>query len=41
MFHKKMGFCIKEYEQKVNEVSVCLNYDGRGGNRVVFEKWLN
>jgi ribosomal protein S18 acetylase RimI-like enzyme len=37
-FHKKMGFKIVEGDTLVNEVSVHLNYDGEGGDRVLFIK---
>lgn len=37
-FHSRMGFNIEPQEQEFEGVPVCLNYDGRGGNRVVFKK---
>ena len=39
-FHTRMGFSIEPQEQEFEGVPVCLNYDGRGGNRVVFKKVL-
>ncbi|CAG7644383.1 GNAT family N-acetyltransferase [Paenibacillus allorhizosphaerae] len=39
-FHTKLGFSIEPQEQELEGVPVCLNYDGRGGNRVMFKKLL-
>ncbi|XEC94379.1 N-acetyltransferase family protein [Paenibacillus tarimensis] len=39
-FHGRLGFSIEPQEQNLEGVPVCLNYDGRGGNRVVLKKGL-
>lgn len=39
-FHKKMGFKIKKGDNEVNGIYVTTNYDGNGGDRVLFIKKL-
>ncbi|SFT10062.1 Predicted acetyltransferase, GNAT superfamily [Paenibacillus sp. BC26] len=39
-FHTRLGFSIEQQEQELDGVPVYMNYDGRGGNRVVFKKLL-
>lgn len=39
-FHTRMGFIIEPQEQEYEGFPVFINYDGRGGNRVVFKKVL-
>ncbi|MBP1997022.1 GNAT family N-acetyltransferase [Paenibacillus eucommiae] len=40
-FHARLGFSIEPQEQEIDGIPTCLNYDGRGGNRVVFKKLLH
>lgn len=37
-FHLRMGFEIEPQEGEVDGIPVCSNYDGRGGDRVLFVK---
>ncbi len=39
-FHKKMGFEIKKGDNEIDGISVSTNYDGNGGDRVLFIKKL-
>ena len=39
-FHTRMGFVIEPQQQEFEGLPVCLDYDGRGGARVVFKKVL-
>ncbi|PYI50555.1 GNAT family N-acetyltransferase [Paenibacillus flagellatus] len=39
-FHTRMGFIVEPQEQELDGVPVCLDYDGRGGNRVLFKKGI-
>jgi ribosomal protein S18 acetylase RimI-like enzyme len=39
-FHTRLGFLIEPQEHEHDGVPVCENYDGRGGDRVVFRKVL-
>ncbi|QYR19335.1 GNAT family N-acetyltransferase [Paenibacillus sp. sptzw28] len=40
-FHARLGFMIEPQEQELGGVPAFINYDGRGGNRVVFKKVLD
>jgi ribosomal protein S18 acetylase RimI-like enzyme len=40
-FHLRMGFSIERVETIAEGISVAKNYDGRGGDRVLFFKTLN
>jgi ribosomal protein S18 acetylase RimI-like enzyme len=40
-FHLRMGFSIERSETIVEGVPVAKNYDGQGGDRVLFSKTLN
>ena len=40
MFHLRMGFSIEPSQKTVDGVAVADNYDGRGGDRVLFLKAL-
>jgi predicted GNAT superfamily acetyltransferase len=40
-FHARMGFTIEPQEAEEDGVAVSLNYDGRGGSRVLFVKELS
>ncbi|CAG7648594.1 putative protein YqjY [Paenibacillus solanacearum] len=40
-FHTKLGFRIEPQQQELEGVPVCLNYDGRGGQRVMFARRLS
>ncbi|MBE9914195.1 GNAT family N-acetyltransferase [Paenibacillus donghaensis] len=39
-YHKKMGFVIEKGDKIVDGVDVHLDYDGKGGDRVLFMKRL-
>lgn len=39
-FHTRLGFSIESQVHELEGVPICLNYDGRGGNRVIFKKVL-
>lgn len=39
-FHKKMGFEVEKGDNEIDGISVTTNYDGNGGNRVLFIKKL-
>lgn len=39
-FHRKMGFYIQQGDATVEGISVFHNYDGKGNDRVVFQKDL-
>lgn len=39
-FHNRMGFTMEPSDAVVEGVPVCRNYDGRGGDRVLFVKRL-
>jgi ribosomal protein S18 acetylase RimI-like enzyme len=39
-YHKKMGFVIEKGDKIVDGVDVLLDYDGKGGDRVLFVKRL-
>lgn len=39
-YHKKMGFVIEKGDKIVNGVDIHLDYDGKGGDRVLFMKRL-
>jgi ribosomal protein S18 acetylase RimI-like enzyme len=40
-FHLRMGFSIERSETIVEGISFAKNYDGHGGDRVLFSKTLN
>jgi len=40
-FHLRMGFGIEQSETIVEGISVAKNYDGHGGDRVLFSKTLS
>lgn len=40
-FHLRMGFSIKRSKTIVEGISFAKNYDGHGGDRVLFSKTLN
>ena len=40
-FHLRMGFSIEPGDILIEGISVAENYDGRGGDRVLFEKLLS
>ena len=39
-FHLRMGFSMEPSEKSVEGIAVAENYDGRGGDRVLFSKTL-
>ncbi|BFH62912.1 GNAT family N-acetyltransferase [Paenibacillus azoreducens] len=39
-YHKKMGFVIEKGDKIVDGVDIHLDYDGKGGDRVLFMKRL-
>jgi hypothetical protein len=40
-FHLRMGFTIESSESTVDDIPVAKNYDGAGGDRVLFSKTLD
>lgn len=40
-FHTRLGFLIESQNHEVDGIPVVHNYDGRGGDRVVFKKLLS
>ncbi|MEI4802492.1 GNAT family N-acetyltransferase [Bacillus sp. NPDC077411] len=40
-FHREIGFEIERGDDEVDGVSVHTNYDGKGGSRVLFVKYIN
>jgi ribosomal protein S18 acetylase RimI-like enzyme len=40
-FHLRMGFTIESSESTVDDIPVAKNYDGPGGDRVLFSKTLD
>ncbi|UVI28938.1 GNAT family N-acetyltransferase [Paenibacillus spongiae] len=40
-FHTRLGFILEPQDQEVDGIPVCMDYDGRGGSRVVFKKLLH
>ncbi|MCQ6559404.1 GNAT family N-acetyltransferase [Paenibacillus mendelii] len=39
-FHISLGFIMEPQEQELEGIPVCIDYDGRGGGRVLFKKRL-
>lgn len=40
-FHRRLGFSIQPSDKNVDGIPVAENYDGRGGDRVLFFKRLD
>lgn len=41
LFHQRMGFCMEPSDRNIDGIPVMENYDGRGGDRVLFYKILH